>query len=1228
MLRRLIGGWIVSLLLVALLPTLARAQSMNASISGTVVDPSGAAIPNVELMATAQATGVVSRATSGPDGLYSFPNLKPGVYELRASAKGFRDYVQKGIELTIDVKARQDVTLQVGTAVQTVEVSAKAALLSTETGERQEGVTPETLKELPLIVSGRPRSSAAFVILAPGVSTGGNASPFKSRINGGLKMGDEAVYDGISMQQGFMNQNGMVSIFQDFQQTPDMVSELKLLTSNYEPQYGATLSSVIITESKSGSNDFHGGGYEIHRNTFLNARPWAAQNRKDQYGKDIAYTARPKDIEHDLGGFIGGPFKIGNRGIPGFWSGKKRSYFYINYEAFRIAGGVNSPTISIPSLKERKGDFSDWVDAKGNLIPVYDPATTAPANPLLPLSPTNVTRKQFMGCNGTTPNVICSTDPRLANSLANKWFQFLPTPTNDRPLNNYLVPTPVPDTIVSNTNYWLITGDQYYGDKDHVKVTIWYQGAPSKFFSNLPQQLANESNSAPQYSNVDRLNWDHTISPTLLNHAAFGYLNRNEGYGCVDAKFVDTLPHIPGAAVYNVPPVINFQDASGSGVWNNFGCNAGRNAQNITTRPTYITNDLLTWVRGKHTLKFGGEYRNIGGNRHQDGNQSGLLNIKSNETGLPGINSGNAIASFLLEQVDNANYDILTTASNYPRQRAYIWHVGDTWKVTPKLSVNYGLRWDYFSPATEKFDRLSFLDPLGPNPGAGGRPGRLAFAGSKFGSASFGRRFPEHPWHKGFAPRLGIAYSWSPKTVVRAGYGIFFTQAFYSGWNGGIAQDGFNSNFSLSSPDSGLSPAFLLSTGFPAVPANQRPPFIDPSFRNGRGLNYRPFDANRLPYSQQWNLTVEHQFTDNFYLSTAYVATKGTRLPSSTAPLNALNPSLLSKGRALQDTFQSGQTSLDGVSIPYTGWFGQLNAAGCSPTVAQALLPYPQYCDRLQGQNENAGNSTYHSFQFKAEKRFSHGQYLLATYTLSKLLGDAESTQRRASAAWLGTEGVISPFERRRNKALANDDVPQLLTFAFVYELPIGNGKRFLNRGGIVDKAVGGWRMSTLFRASSGVPMYFRSGTCAAADAQFAVACIPGILPGANLYAQSRSGFDPNKGPLFNVSAFEPVSAFSLPTDPTKALYYGVGPRISNIRSFGYHDQSLAFIKDTKLTERLNIQIRAEIFNLWNWHIFNNNSPDYGVSAFTTDISSSDFGKWNGSVTNPRNIQVGARLTF
>jgi hypothetical protein len=314
-----------------------------------------------------------------------------------------------------------------------------------------------------------------------------------------------------------------------------------------------------------------------------------------------------------------------------------------------------------------------------------------------------------------------------------------------------------------------------------------------------------------------------------------------------------------------------------------------------------------------------------------------------------------------------------------------------TWKVTPKLTVNYGLRWDMFSPSSEKHDVLSFLDPGRPNPDAGNRPGSLVFAGNRWGDASFGKRHPEDTFHGGFGPRLGIAYAPAEKWVVRTGYGIFYDAGYYPGWGGGIAQDGFNSTQTFGNSLGGLAPAFLLSEGFPG--GFQNPPYLTPGFLNGQnGPIYRPKDANRLPYSQQWNFTIERQIGNNTTLSAAYVGSKGTRLSSFTAAINVLNPNLLNTyGSQLYDEFQPGQTVLDGVPVPYPGWVEQMTS--CAPSVAQALLPFPQYCGVLQGLNENAGNSTYHSFQLKAEHRFSNGLFFLASYTRSKLLTDADTNQ-------------------------------------------------------------------------------------------------------------------------------------------------------------------------------------------------------------------------------------------
>jgi len=253
------------------------------------------------------------------------------------------------------------------------------------------------------------------------------------------------------------------------------------------------------------------------------------------------------------------------------------------------------------------------------------------------------------------------------------------------------------------------------------------------------------------------------------------------------------------------------------------------------------------------------------------------------------------------------------------------------------------------------------------------------------------------------------------------------------------------------------------------------------------------------------------------------------------------------------------------------------------------------------------------------EKRFAAGTYLLASYTLSKLITDVGGHVDSDSNVWSGATGVISPFEKGRNKALANDDVPQVFNLTFVYELPFGRGKKFASSSKAADLLVGGWRVASVTRFSTGIPFYFRSSTCNV-PGQFRVGCIPGVLPGADIYTQSKDSFDPGLGtPLFNKAAFEPLDQAS--------FYYGVGPRISNFRNYGFKNEDLAIYKDFHVNERIRFQLRGEFFNIFNLHNFVA-SGAMGSQAFTTDIASPDFGKWNGSVTSPRNVQLGARFEF
>jgi Carboxypeptidase regulatory-like domain len=1179
-----------------------RAQSNNSSLSGTVKDQTGAVVPKADLTLTSSATGILRHFETGSDGIYRFSDLQAGVYTLKASAAGFAVVEQKGIVLTLNDAVTLDVKLSVGGSAETVQVSATASPINREDAAHIGEISPDVLKDLPLNVSGSSRSAASFVVILPGVNTASGNNPFETRINGGQKMGDEATLDGASMQEGLMSQSGVVAAHADYPISPEAISEVSVLTSTYAPQYGTTTSGVITMTTKSGTNAFHGDLREYLHNTSLNAT---------QYGAPY----KPKDIENQFGGSLGGPIKI-----PGIWSARNKAFFFINIERWTIRGGTKFPVYSIPSMQERTGDFSDWTDSSGNLIPIYDPATTTanPAfNPNLPESASNLPylRKQFMGCNGNQPNVICATDPRLQNSLAKQWIKYLPTPTFPGALNNYVSPVAISDISGAGTDHrqnYDARIDDYFGQKDHFSLTFHNHNTVFAKVTNLPPQISNDSYLLPNGGEigpwVSRASWDHTFSPNVLNNLNYGYLDFRGSELAIDSTYANIMPKIPGAAAYAQPPQINFTDGFLS---------MGYDDLHHEDRPTNIVNDVLSWSHGKHTFKFGGELRSLQNNLRNNNNQSGTFGFADTETGLLGVNSGSSFASFLLEQVDNASVSFNNIPILYARGRLYALFAGDTWKATPKMSVTYGLRWDVSTPSVEKYNRLSFLDPTRPNPGADGLLGTLAFAGNSWGEASFGSRHPENTYYHAVAPRLGINYALTPKTVIRTGYGIFYSQAYYPGWNGGIAQDGFNTTPTLSSSQGGLSPAMILSQGFPAnLPSSAQ---ISSSFLNGQsGPLYRPSTANRLPYGQQWNLTVDHEFTNNFYVSAAYVANKGSRLLSDVDPINTLNPALLSMGEKLFDEFQPGQATLDGVKAPYPGWAAQMQA--CAPSVAQALLPFPQFCAPLLGVNENKGSSTYHSLQLKAEHRFSRGFWVLTSYTFSKILTNADSIQNSSlENGILGASGVISPYQMSRNKSISDDDVPNVFNFSTLYELPVGKGKRFLNRGGIVNQVLGGWQINTLIKVSSGTPFFFRSSTCNV-PLQFDAGCIPSQIPGVDPFLQNPNSYNPNKGPLLNPAAFQSPSSFN--------FNFGDGPRISSLRGPRFSNTDLSFIKHFEITERVGLQFETEFFNTWNQHIFVCETRCFGTTAFDNDIASPTFGQWNGNVSTPRNIQFALKLLF
>lgn len=1167
--RNIAWTFVSCLFCVCILTSALRAQSNNASIAGEITDPKGAVIQGAQVLLTSKDTQQTSNYVSDANGYYSFRNVLPGTYQLTITAPGFAQYTQEGLLVRVGYPIRQDVQLRVEASAQRVEVAADASALNYENAELRGSIDPQVIQNVPLLVSGSIRSAGNFASILPGVVRGsGDVSG--AHVNGGQSQTGIVVLDGIALFNSSGTQ-GLTGATLDFPQSPDVISEFQVLTSNYDAQYGSA-GGVTVENVKSGTNTYHGTAYIYHRDSSLNATQWG-----------IPASEKAQDIENDFGGNFGGRLKLP------FWKDENhRTFFFANFEAFRIRGALVRPTLSIPSLQERQGDFRDWIDPEsGDLIPIYDPAT----------------HQQFMGCDGNTPNVICADDPRMQNSLAKQWFQYLPDPTFPGPLNNYLAAA---QPAFLGTDAYSITEkvDQYLGEKDHISEMFYYKYLPQTTFTSLPEVISNAQTTFKRTS-VLRVNWDHTFSPDTVNHLAFGFQDDKAYGGGIDGKFADKLPQIPGVASHEYPPVISF-----NGEFEQYGTGAGDPNIQPWLAPAYIVNDALSMTRGKHTISLGGEMRLARNSAVFLGGQSGNFDFARGETSLNRV-GGSPIASFLLEQVDSAQTNFYTTTNINAHTNGYMLFIGDTWRVTPKLTISPGLHYEIDPPPYEADNHFSYFDPTLPNPGAGNLPGAVAYAGS--GEGRSGRRFPEDTWYGGIAPRLGMAYALTAKTVIRAGYGMFYDNANMPGWASGISQDGYNATAVFSSSQGGTQAAFKLSDGLPAN--HPVPPNLVPTFDNGGNTpNYRPRTANRLPYTQQWNLTVEHQLTDRDYFSISYVGTKGTRLLSHLDPINVVDPRYLSMGAQLNDEFQPGDTEVDGVPLPFPNFVETMT--GCAPSVAQALLPFPQYCNNISGLNENKGSSIYHAFQLKAEHRFHSGLWALLTYTNSKLITNSDNTENIFNPTY------FSPFDVERNRSLAIEDVPQAINIASSYELPFGRGKRWLNDG-VMNVIFGNWAVNGIFRAQSGIPYQINSSFCNV-PTQLVNYCSPALLPGASPFLQSQTHFDPNQ-PVLNVNSFEPASSFN--------FYTGQGPRVQDFRQPGYSDFDLGLEKSIQITERVRFQIRGDAFNIFNQHHFNNVgtfllSGGTGGAAFNTDVASPDFGKWNGGVTTPRNIQVAARISF
>ncbi len=1159
-------------------------------------------MPGAKITAKGEATGATYETVSSSAGAYIFSNVQIGPYTVTATAPGFSAAEVKGVIVQVGTTASLNINLATGNVAETVTVNGEAPTVETETSDIGTVVTTKQVLDLPLALGSNVsnmRSPEAFVFLTPGAvgpGTNGSASngttnggAFQSKISGGQNYGTEILLDGASM---YRSENG--SSFDETAPSVEALGEFRVETSTMPAELGRTTGGIEIFNTKSGTNDFHGHAYDIFRNEDLDANTW----NNNRLG-----LARALDKQNDYGGTLGGPVWI-----PKLYNGKDKTFFFFSWEQYRQnQGGLSTDTV--PTAAEKNGDFSSTLDTTRNLginpcdgTPIYygeifDPATTRTVNGV-------ECRTSFLAETGK--NAIPSS---RFSPIGQKILSYYPDPQNGNIINNFALPFsfPILDTAMT------VRIDQNVGQRD--KMYFTYSSRDNARLANPPflPGVAGEGQAQNFFTHYVRFGNDFTIGPTLLDHLNLGFNRTNSlNVAAAASSGTDFLAALGiTGSTGNTFPRINPNEGPVTGI--------GNTVNNDTIDNGYRLNDTLDWVKGKHNFKFGGDARYQIFEPGSLNNTAGTINFARAETaGTISSNgqSGNGIASLLLGAVDNGN---LNAYADQPKwiYSYFALFAQDSYKVTPTLTLNYGLRWDVDVPRREAHGDTSNISLSAPNPAAGGLPGALVFAGKGPGRNGNVNERWANIWWKDYAPRFGFA--WAPsslqgKFVLRGGYGILYGANTYADF-GNDLETGFQATPTFNSPN-GFDPAFNIASGFPGYTP---PPNLNPSqinFQGNPATAYVDPSYGRPAMIQNWSFEIQQQLATDLLLDLAYVGQHSTHLHSNIDPINNLNPQYFGLGSLLGDSISSPQAAAAGIHAPYAGFPSNQN-------VAQALLPYPQ----LFGLNtdcclENLGQSTYHAFEASVHRRFHSGLNLMAAYTWSRTLTDADSALPFfAQLSGLGT--VQNPFNQRGEKSESQQDIPQNFVLSYVYELPVGKGKKFLNHGGVVNAVLGGWSVSGVQTYHSGQPFSF---CCATGIPGFPHGIRYNYVEGQPFFSQVflSGNFNPVTDSIFNKAAFSDPNA---PSRISAGGGYQLGDmarEIGSIRSFFFYSEDFNLLKRTQITERTDLLLQVSFLNALNRHIFDaHNSVDLNPNDPT-------FGILNTANTleGPRRIQLQLKFEF
>jgi hypothetical protein len=1153
-------------LLVAAVTRLAPAQETRATLSGTVLDQSGAVIVGANLKLVNKDTGVALTATSNESGYYRFLFVNPGTYRLTAEQAGFRTFVRDNLVLSVSQAAVVDVTLVLGQASESITVTSEAPLLEAERADRGLVVNNKTVVDMPLNI----RNPIMLAALSPGIiHTSGtqHLNPFSNSgisswaINGGRAANNEFLLDGAPNNTLYNRTNNIAYV-----PSVDAVEEFKVMSNTYDAQYGRTGGGVVNVSIRSGANQFHGSAYEFLKRTWLNANTFANNAKK---------APRQGNALDQYGFTLGGPVWL-----PKLYKGQERTFFFFAFEKYRENTYYPSESISsVPTVLQRQGDFSRTFDNAGRLLVIYDPLTgrlennrwvrspfpnnRIPAERINPVA-ANIA-KQYPEPNTTTPGSVDWQNNFFLNPNTGR-FDFI--------------------NLTARLDHYFSTRQRVYGRWS------WSDFTQLRLTNGIPG-VAGDYRNGGKFANGGVLDSITTLSPrTVLNLRAA--LNRwEEALGpYANQGFTSAKLGWPQALVAQFPrpdlfPLISIDGAR----------SLGMSSGNLTFEPTTTLSlqPNLAHMRSRHALKAGLDFRVSRYTQVRPGAGGGTFSFNRAFTRadylVQDAVSGVGMASFLLGYP--ASGSITKVAEPFWQWVYYAPWIQDDIKITRRLTVNLGLRWDVNLPATERYDQINRgffaeqVNPISERIDQRTFPGFVVKGGIGFAGRNGLPRSPVDADWNNLQPRAGAAFALNEKTVIRGGWGIFYLNPVITGNLNGFSQ----STPFVSSLDAGRTPATTLSSPFPS--GIQSPPGASLGLMTflGQGPTFTE-PLSRTPYVHQFSFSIQRQLPLSILLEAAYVGSRSmqqlTNKGVNEIPVEALNRGNPSLGGDPNYLNQS-------VPNPFAGLLPGTGLNGATVPRQQLLRPFPQFTS-FNVEALNTGRIWYNSLQVSATKRYSKGLFFTTTYTLSKNIEAIDYLNAQDAAP---------------TRSLTDWDRTHRWVIAPSYELPFGKGRRWLAAAPApLERLVGGWQFVLSTVLQSGDPMSIPGNVYLLRDPR---------IPNPTWDRLFNTGVVDVNGAVRNVlpgeqPAFAVRPPFSLRTTPIR---YG------NLRNQWANTVDMSLIKNTRLREGWNLQFRVDAFNAFNTPVF---SSDPNL-----DPTSPNFGKIfrdNGQSNFPRNVQLGMRLVF